>query len=395
MDDQPPPIQPSQSPPPPQPLQPPVAPPPIICSAPVVRSKGGALWKILTFVFLGLLCLSILSRSLGGYTRVVAPRSHAQIDRSRGLEETILEQAKSDNKIAVISIDGVITGGMGDHSGMNMVDFVAEQLKAARTDSDVKAVVLKVNSPGGEVLASDEINNAIRKFEDESRKPVVVSMGALAASGGYYVSAPCRWIVANELTLTGSIGVIMDSWNYRELMDKVGIRPHVFKSGRFKDMLSGEREPDTNKLSSVEQKDRQEEDRMVQSLINETYNKFKSVVQNGRGRAAEANDGQGRSLVKNWTDYADGRVLSGKHALELGFVDELGDFDVAVKRAKTLAHISDASLVGYYVVFDFQSVVSHLFGKTETPALKIDLGMGAPSLEAGRLYYILPTTVLH
>ncbi len=361
----------------------------------MVRSKGGALWKILTFVFLGLLCLSILSRSLGGYTRVVAARSHAQIDRSRGLEETILEQAKSDNKIAVISVDGIITGGMGDHSGMNMVDFVAEQLKAARTDSDVKAVVLKVNSPGGEVLASDEINNAIRKFEDESRKPVVVSMGALAASGGYYVSAPCRWIVANELTLTGSIGVIMDSWNYRELMDKVGIRPHVFKSGRFKDMLSGEREPDTNKLSSVEQKDRQEEDRMVQSLINETYNKFKSVVQNGRGQAAEANNGQGRSLVKNWTDYADGRVLSGKHALELGFVDELGDFDVAVKRAKTLARISDASLVGYHVVFDFQSVVSHLFGKTETPALKIDLGMGAPALEAGRLYYILPTTVLH
>jgi len=159
--------------------------------------------------------------------------------------------------------------------------------------------------------------------------------------------------------------------------------------------LSGEREPDTNKLSSVEQKDRQEEDRMVQSLINETYNKFKSVVQNGRGQAAEANNGQGRSLVKNWTDYADGRVLSGKHALELGFVDELGDFDVAVKRAKTLARISDASLVGYHVVFDFQSVVSHLFGKTETPALKIDLGMGAPALEAGRLYYILPTTVLH
>jgi len=326
---------------------------------------------------------------------VVASRGRTMTDRSRTLEEVVLEQTNGDNKIAVISVDGIITSRDADHSSMNMVQFISEQLKTVEGDSDVKAVILKVNSPGGEVMASDDINAAISKFQQDTHKPVVTSMGTLAASGGYYISAPCRWIVANELTITGSIGVIMDSWNYRALMDKIGIRPHVFKSGRFKDMLSGEREPDPDKLSPEEQKNREEEDQMVQSLINETYDRFKAVVKAGRTQAAGENDGKGKALVDNWEDYADGRVLSGKHALELGFVDELGDFDVAVKRAEQLANVTSASLVEYRVAFDFQSVLSHLFGKSDVPALKIDLGIGPPTLEAGRLYYILPTAVLH
>jgi protease-4 len=339
--------------------------------------------------------LSIFSRILS-FSHVVAPRPHAVNERTHNLEEVVLEQTNGDNKIAVISVDGIITGqGDADHAGMNLVDFISEQLKQAGEDDQVKAVILKVNSPGGEVLASDEINTELRKFQEDTHKPVVVSMGELAASGGYYISVPCRWIVANELTLTGSIGVIMDTYNYRLLMDKVGIRPHVFKSGRFKDMLSGEREPDSDKLSPEEQKNRKEEDQMVQALIDETYRQFKSVVQTGRNLAATENDGKGRTLVDNWQDYADGRVLSGKHALELGFVDELGDFDVAVKRAEKLANIPSASLVEYHVVFDIQSVFSHLFAKTETPVLKVDLGMGLPQLEAGRPYFILPTAVAH
>ena len=150
------------------------------------------------------------------------------------------------------------------HSDMDFVTYIKEQFKAAQSDSDVKAVILKVNSPGGEVMASDEVYNIIRKFEDKSGKPVVVSMGSLAASGGYYISSPCRWIVANELTITGSIGVIMHNYNYRLLFDKIGIRPQVIKSGRFKDMLSGEKEPDAEKLTPQEIKDRDEEEKMVQ-----------------------------------------------------------------------------------------------------------------------------------
>jgi protease IV len=393
MDDQPP-SQP-QPPLPPTAPPPPLAPPPIISAAPARRSGCSVIWKILALVFLGLFCLSLFSRMLNISHTVVVTRGRNTTDRNRTLEEVVVEQTNSDNKIAVITVDGIIMNRDVDRSSMTMVEFIAEQLKTAERDSDVKAVILKVNSPGGEVLASDEINAAIKKFQEDTHKPVVASMGTLAASGGYYISAPCRWIVANELTITGSIGVIMDSWNYRALMDKVGIRPHVFKSGRFKDMLSGEREPDTSKLSPDEQKNREEEDQMVQSLIDETYNRFKDVVKTGRTLAADENNGMGRALVDNWQDYADGRVLSGRHALELGFVDELGDFNAAVKRAEKLANVTSASLVEYRVAFDFQSVVSHLFGKSDVPALKIDLGIGPPVLEAGRLYYIYPTAVLH
>jgi protease-4 len=257
-------------------------------------------------------------------------------------------------------------------------------------------VILKVNSPGGEVMASDEVYNIIRKFEDKSGKPVVVSMGSLAASGGYYISAPCRWIVANELTITGSIGVIMHNYNYRILFDKIGVRPQVIKSGRFKDMLSGEKEPDSEKLSAQEIKDRDEELQMVQSLIDETFNKFKKVVKTGRDWAATQNGpGQGTTLKADWEESADGRILSGKSALELGFVDELGNFDTAVQRAKTLTHISSASLIEYRLPFDLGSVLARVFGKTEVPALKVDLGFDLPKLQAGQLYFLAPTVVPH
>jgi protease-4 len=206
-------------------------------------------------------------------------------------------------------------------------------------------------------------------------------MGGLAASGGYYVSAPCRWIVASDLTITGSIGVIMSTWNYRGLMDKVGVRPETFKSGKYKDMLSGSREPDSIT---------EEERGMVQSLINETYEKFKSVVLAGRKRAQEKNRDKGRALSEDWADYADGRILSGTEAFKLGFVDELGTFDDAVKRAKNIAGISKANLIEYQQRFDISDLF-RLFGKSDSKVVKVDLGMDVPKLQAGHLYFLSPT----
>jgi protease-4 len=373
-----------------------MAPPPIISTASLSPApQGNALWKVLAIVFMVLFCAALFYRAS---TRPIlrVQRSHAVADANKTLEEVVVEPTNSDNKIAVIHVDGVITGGGDvDNSGMDLVHYISEQLHAAQRDEDVKAVILAVDSPGGEVLASDEINNSIKKFENDSHKPVIASMGALAASGGYYVSVPCRWIVAYELTITGSIGVIMHGYNYRQLMDKVGIRPHVYKSGRFKDMLSGESEPDTDKLSPYEQKTLKEEDDMVQTLINETYYKFKDVVRAGRQQAADENNGKGKALVDNWQDYADGRILSGKRAMELGFVDELGDFEVAVKRARTLANISEAKVIEYRVPFDFGSALSHIFGKSAAPVLKIDLGVNLPTMEAGRQYFLAPISVAH
>jgi protease IV len=254
-------------------------------------------------------------------------------------------------------------------------------LKRAADDDDVKAVLLKVDSPGGEVLASDDIYRAIEDFQKDTGKPVVASMNSLAASGGYYVSAPCQWIVANELTITGSIGVIMHSYNYRGLMNKVGVRPEVFKSGKFKDMLSGDKE-ETEILP--------EERAMVQSLIDETFTRFKKIVADGRQFASSKNKGKGKTLVDGWEQYADGRIFSGRQAHEHGFVDELGNFDTAVDRAMDLASIPDANVVTYRSPFSLGNLF-RLFGKTDAASIKVDLGMDLPKVQAGRLYFLSPT----
>ncbi len=317
-----------------------------------------------------------------GITREVGPR----------LEECLLKDNDAHYKIAVVSVDGIITdhatdqaGNRTDQAGNSMVDVIKAQLDRAKEDDRVKAVILKVDSPGGEVMASDEINKAIKEFQDKANKPVICSMGSLAASGGYYISVPCRWIVANDLTITGSIGVIMETLNIRRLMDKVGVEPDVYKSGKFKDMLSGLRS--TNEIPP-------EEHAMVQKLINDTYDKFKGVVRDGRAKAHALNKKDGKPLAPDWESYADGRVLSGTDAWKYGFVDQLGDFDDAVKTAKKIAGIPSANLIEYRERYDISEFL-RMFGQSESTAhdIKLDLGMNLPKLEAGQLYFLSPTVV--
>lgn len=301
------------------------------------------------------------------------------------LEEAILKDNGAGDKIAVISVDGVISEGL-DQAGNTMVEVIKAELDKAKKDNRVKAVILKVDSPGGEVMASDEIYRAIKKFESgPDGKPVVCSMGSLAASGGYYISSPCRWIEANQLTITGSIGVIMETINYRGLMDKIGVEPYVFKSGKYKDMLSGMRS--TNEIPAGEHA-------MVQSLVDQTFDRFKQVVAEGRAAAHQENRHEGEPLAADWTKYADGRVLSGAEALQLGFVDELGDFQDAVDRAKKIADIKNANLVEYQETYNI-SQLFQLFGQSGQArnSVKLDLGFDAPKLEAGQLYFLyLPTS---
>ena len=235
---------------------------------------------IFALILLVLLAFSMLG-NLGSFFSSVFVPGNAPAMRATGpkLDEIIREDNDASEKIAVIEVDGVISSRIMDQGGYSLVDVIKAQLERAEEDHRVKAVILKVDSPGGEVLASDEIYRLIADFQKSSRKPVVASMGNLAASGGYYVSAPCRWIVANDLTITGSIGVILHSWNYRGLMNKVGLRPETYKSGKFKDMLSGERDPEEIPP---------EEREMVQNLIDETYEKFKNVVAEGPSQSSRA-----------------------------------------------------------------------------------------------------------
>jgi protease IV len=359
--------------------------PPLITPAPSSRPpKRGRGWMIVALILMVLLILSVLF-NFGQLASSFGPVKgvHARMAGPR-LDEVLLEDNEASAKIAVVDIDGIISGRAMDQSGFNLADLIKAQLERAQEDSRVKAVVLRVDSPGGEVLASDEINRVISDFQKESKKPVVASMGSLAASGGYYVSVPCRWIVANELTITGSIGVIMHGYNYRGLMDKVGLRPDVYKSGKFKDMLSGDRP--LNEIST-------EERAMVQALIDETYGRFKTVVQEGRNQAHDLNKEDGKALSEEWAQYADGRVLSGTQAHDLGFVDQLGNFQDAVQKAAELGKIGDAkdaNLIRYQQRYDFGDFLK-LFGKSETPVIKVDLGLETAKIEAGRLYFLSPT----
>jgi protease IV len=367
------------APPNPPPLQ---SPPPILVPPPPTRPRKSRGWMVVSLILFLLLALSALLNFSHLIGKLAGGSAHQRGGGPR-LDEVVIEDNDSSAKIAVVPVEGIISGQLGDHGGYTMVDVIKAQLDRAAEDKKVKAVLLRVDSPGGEVLASDEIARAITDFQLNSTKPVVVSMGSLAASGGYYVSAPCEWIVANELTITGSIGVIMHGWNYRGLMNKVGLRPEVYKSGKFKDMLSGSREAE--EVSP-------EERAMVQKLIDETYEKFKSVVAEGRQNAREIND-DAKPLAPDWASFADGRVLSGKEAYELGFVDQLGNFDDAAAKAEELAGLEEgrrANLIEYRQRNDLAELLG-LFAKSEGRGLKVDLGLDLPKLQAGHLYFLSPT----
>lgn len=369
-------------------------PPPVIPAqvAPAVLTaarprSGGSGWKwVAVILALGLLAslvfnLVLGARNLGG---IASHKEHSKHGASQ-LQEVVLEDDNSKNKIAVIDVTGVISDESG-RTGSSLVESIRDQLDRAGDDEHVKAVILKVDSPGGEVLASDEIYRAIHRFQTNTDVPVIASMGSIAASGGYYISAPCRWIVANELTITGSIGVIFHTYNYRALMDKVGVRPGVVKSGKLKDMLS----PDKRLEDELP-----EERQILAGMIDESFARFVQVIVDGRGWAAKENEkdkvADGHTLAPNWRDFADGRILSGNQALKLGLVDEIGNFDTAVDRALEIAGVESAKLVTYEAAPSFSNLL-RLIGKSDARALQVNLG-GVdlmPKLPQGRLYFMSP-----
>ncbi|HOV98796.1 MAG TPA: signal peptide peptidase SppA [Bacteroidota bacterium] len=210
----------------------------------------------------------------------------------------------SGSKIAVIELKETIVTS----------DEIVRQLKKFRENRSVKAIVLRVDSPGGGVAASQEIYEEVKKTREQ--KPVVVSMGSVAASGGYYVSCGATRIVANPGTLTGSIGVIMNFVHFEELMNKIGVDETTVKSGKMKDAGSPFR-----KLTD-------EEEKYFNYLIGDVYNQFVDVVVEERKLPRQ-------KVLQN----ADGRVFTGKQAYAIGLVDTLGTFEDAISIAANLSGI--------------------------------------------------------
>ncbi len=283
--------------------------------------------KTVVLVIVGIVAVSLLAAAF------VFPR----LTKSVGQEKP---------KIAVIYVDGVIMGGRGQASLLSDyggTDNLIKQLHQARDDSSVRAILLRINSPGGSAPASQEVGEEIKKVR-AAGKIVVTSMGDMAASGGYWLAACTDKIYANPATLTGSIGVYMPYANWEELYKKIGIREEKIKSGPHKDILSPDR-PMT-----------EEERAIVQTMVDDMYNQFVTIVAEGR----KMDPAKVRQL-------ADGRIYTGNQAKALGLVDELGNMYDALEGTAQLAGIKGKPEIKEY---GKMSPWSMLMGASESVDLK-------------------------
>lgn len=209
-------------------------------------------------------------------------------------------------KIAVVRIEGVILDS----------NEIIEELKEYRSSDSVKAILLRIDSPGGAVAPSQEIYQEVKKIRDEGKKKIVTSMGSVAASGGYYIASASDKIVANPGSITGSIGVILELANISGLMKKVGVESVIVKSGKYKD------------IGSMFRAMTPEERELIQGVIDDTHDQFIEAVAEGRGMEKE-----------KVIPIADGRVFTGRQAQKLGLVDEIGNMQDAIKITAKLAGI--------------------------------------------------------
>jgi protease-4 len=249
-------------------------------------------------------------------------------ENNEAFAENIIKEGNENQKIAVLDVDGTIqdTGeasSLLSAGGYNHKSFM-EKLNYIKEDNSVKGLIIKVNSPGGGVVESAEIHDKIVEIEKEAKKPVYISMGSMAASGGYYISAPADKIFASPETLTGSLGVIMHGYNYKGLAEKYGVDFVTIKSGPYKDIMSPTRD------MTKEERD------ILQKMINNSYEGFVKVIADGRGMSEED--------VKK---IADGRIYDGRQAKDLNLIDDFGYFDDVVDQMKKDYKLKNSQVVSY------------------------------------------------
>jgi len=271
------------------------------------------------------------------------------VDRSLEEMELLRDPGLAWDKLVLIDVDGIIMNSRPNSllsDGEHPVSLLTEKLEAARMDSAVKGVILRINSPGGSVTASEIMHSEIKRFQ-RSGKPVVAIMMDVAASGGYYMACACDEIIAHPTTVTGSIGVIMQTVNLAGTLAKLGIETDAIKSGPRKDAGSPFR--------SLSPEERQ----IFQDMIDEMYQRFVDVVAEGRSDLS-------RQQV---LELADGRVYTAKQALELGMIDRLGTLRQAIERTKEHAAVKRCRIVTYQRPFSWHPNI-YAKSPSETPAEK-------------------------
>ncbi len=316
---------------------------------------------------------AIIALTVALCTGCIKPKITLFGDGSEPLEEYTLE-GKGDDKILLLSIKGFI--GEGSKGGLltskkSMVQEVAAQLKKAREDKAIKGLLLKVDSPGGSVTASDLLYHEILRFKDEKKLKVVAVLMGTAASGGYYVSLPADHIVAHPTTVTGSVGVISVIPKVSGMMEKLGLEVEVDKHGRNKDMGSPFR------------RSTPDERRILEGLVNGLGDRFVQLVSQHR-----------KLTPDSLSDVATARIYLAEEAVQVGLVDEIGYLDDALKQVKRLAKIDkEAKLVVYRRHENPEDTIYHA-GAADLPASArlLDLGIIEPlsSLRSGLYYLWLP-----
>lgn len=315
-------------------------------------------WGILTFFILSLISgLVLIFRLAKG-----PPPS---------LELPTLTTGRSREAIGVVKIYGIITtqksGGPFAFREIG-TDYYVNRIKRLAENPRVKAIILRVNSPGGSVGASQEIYNEILRAREKGKK-VIVSMGDVAASGGYYISSAADYILANPGTITGSIGVVVGNINFQELMSKWGIKMNIIKSGKYKDTLSSWRQMT------------EEERELLQELVDRVYRQFVTAVAKGRMIGIEEVE-----------EMADGRVFTGEEAVELRLIDQLGGFQEAIQVAAEKAGIKGKPVLIEGEKFPWErlfppprseakeEIISKLLGQMEDSYLPVQYIYYPPSL---------------
>ena len=285
---------------------------------------------------IGLMCLSLLIAGCGTPSFLVTP-----VANSNRLEEQTLKPGKgwSAPKVALIEVEGMIANSQSGgllQATENPVSRFSQQMDRAAADEDVKAVVLRVNSPGGTVTGSDTMYGIVKRFRERTKKPVVAAAQEVSASGAYYVSLASDRIYAQPTSVIGSIGVIFSVVEFQGALSKLGINSTSIKSGTLKDMGSPFKALDDNERG------------VMQEMVDEYFTRFATLVRERRPNLSEAAVANVAEYRKDgYTGVFSGRVYSGETAKKLGLVDEVGTLEESIADAKKMENETNAAVVAY------------------------------------------------